>query len=605
MKKVYSIFLLTCVMLLTLVSCQKDSVTLKVRISTFSSPDKTYMEPVTNGCMPRWQTGDGVWINDNNSYAVTVSGQNASISDVVANAVYQAIYPADIVRNRISDNEIAIELPRVQPYVQIGGNQVVKAPMGASSHGTTLDFTNMGALLAVKILNNTNADLTRSASLVIDSIAVTSVTENTPLWGEGKVQGIHTDTRRYVMEPEDVNNIEKYYTVSLGGISGVNLSRSTNVSDAKILYMYIPASTDAVLNRFEVKVYAHNPTSGTFVYTRTQTISGQGNIALGNFACVPMYLGAEDCVEAFTATAIPDGALDSRFTINANNGQIYFASGNLVYANSLGVFKFAESQYSIVGDANSDPVHAELIDLFGWGTSGYHDPADTYSTRYMPYETATSTVNSTNNTTGYGPSKNNTTGVELSSHYQYDWGSKISTSDTWRTFTNEEWEYLVHTRTNAIFGGQSNTLDDTMSYRRCKVELEDGTYMDGIVIFPDNFRGHAQLIHVSNYRTPSGTVSRYGRGYDENNYPIFNQADIDNNGIVFLPTTGTRGQNSSTRTADKYAPTGFSYWTANTARSGTGAITHAQALAINISGVATKTIRYTGCAVRLVIDCAE
>ena len=68
MKKVYSIFLLGCVVLLSLVSCQKDTVTLRARISTFSSPDKIYMEPVTDGCMPRWQNNDPVWINGNNGY---------------------------------------------------------------------------------------------------------------------------------------------------------------------------------------------------------------------------------------------------------------------------------------------------------------------------------------------------------------------------------------------------------------------------------------------------------------------------------------------------------------------------------------------------------
>lgn len=597
MKKVYSIFLLTCVMLLTLVSCQKDSVTLKVRISTFSSPDKTYMEPVTNGCMPRWQIGDGVWINGISSYTVTVSGQNASIADVLASAEYRAIYPSSIVRgeNDVNSSSIAIELPRVQNYNELGGYQVVEAPMGASSHGNTLDFTNMGALLAIRILNNTNPSLNRSASLDIDSIVVTSVTENTPLWGAGIVQNINADSRSYVMAPTDINNIEKYYTVSLGGINGsVSAGRSTNVNDAKVLYMYIPASTGTVQNRFEVKVHAHNARYGSFVYTRTQTVNGQGNIGLNHVACVPMDLGASDCVEEFTPNALPEGAIDAMYSV-APGVQVHFSCGNLVYNTRANVFKFAEHQYDVIGDVyngSDTTVHPEEFDLFGWGTSGTTD-GDPYTTHYSPYSIVAnqvSGISTTYNAYGYGPSTNNAN-YQLTTNYVFDWGSRISTTDHWRSLSMLEWYYLFKKRW---------TGDESKSHRTCSIEIEEsGDLVLGMVIFPDNFTGQESL----RLRGDNGALR-----LDVNGDPIYSSSDIDRYGIVFLPSTGMRISQTidNVKSITKYQ-NGFGYWTGSTGSfipttetfSGKNKST---AYYFNTTSFSASN-RYMGYAVRLAIDC--
>lgn len=602
MKKVYSIFLLGCVVLLSLVSCQKDTVTLRARISTFSSPDKIYMEPVTDGCMPRWQNNDPVWINGNNGYTVSVSGQNASIGSVLRSGDYRAIYPAGIVRgdNNINSTSIAIELPRVQSYIFRDGHQVVEAPMGAWSDDNMLDFSNMGALLAVKILNNTDAGLTRSSSVTIDSISVTSITENTPLWGEGLVQDINTASRRYVMTPADASNIEKYYTVSLGGITNANMPRSTADADAKVFYLYIPASTGATQNRFEVNVYAHNPASGTFVYTRTQTIEGQGNIGLNRVACVPMDLCS--CSESFVANAIPQGAVDAMFTV-APGVQVYFSQANLMYNTRANVFKFGENQFDVLGDVyNPDTnVKPELIDLFGWGTSGYYSSSDPYAMYCYPYSVNYDGTGSTYNQYGYGPSTNNAVGKQLSTNYNYDWGSRIGGDVHWRTLTEAEWKYLLKSRGSAVFGGGND-----MSFRICKVKLSadhdpNRSMVDGVVIFPDNFRGQAGLIHED--RDHIGAAASARPGYDDNGNPIYDEDEIIANNIIFLPAAGSReGQTvNGIQAATKYK-VGFNYWTAISGLSATSP-NRQTARALNASLAFVSMNRYFGYAVRLVVDC--
>ena len=577
-------------MLLTLIGCQKDTVTLKARISTFSSPDKTYMEPVTDGCMPRWQNGDGIWINGNNSYAIELSGQNASINGVTVSGDYRAIYPAGIVNgtNDINSTSVEITLPRVQNYVVNGGNQIVEAPMGAWSDENTLNFTNLGALLAIKVLNNTDASLNYSASLTIDSIVVTSVTENTPLWGEAEIQNINTDSRRYVMTPSDAVNIEKYYTVSLGGVSNIIAARSTNESDAKILYMYIPASTGVTQNRFAVSVYAHS-SSGTCIYTRTQEVEGQGNIGLGRVACVPMYLAACSC--DYTPAQRPDGALDAVYSIS-NLKKVYFSRGNLRYkiANG-GSFEFAVDQYHILGDNFSDLAAGTLpdeVELFGWGTSGYHDANDLYTIQRYPYSMdAHNPSGTTYNYYGYGPSINNTTGVDLSSNPSYDWGSQMD--GNWRTLTKDEWDHLLNHRYTV----------STDSYRKACVYLSTGETITGIVIFPDNFNLQDQIC----FPAPGFDD---GRLTDLNYLYHINASDLDLYNIVFLPMTGTRKTTYNATTMvnkNTYTATGFYYWTASATYTGTSLTpTNKNASALTLAGGFGQVARCYGSAVRLVSD---
>ena len=121
--------------------------------------------------------------------------------------------------------------------------------------------------------------------------------------------------------------------------------------------------------------------------------------------------------------AVPEGALTGKFTINASGDQIQFSQGNLQYQASTNTWRFAENQYDMVGNANSNisASYSSWIDLLGWGTG--NNPTNT-STSYSDYATFS------------------------------DWGVNAisnggSAANQWRTLTNAEWYYLFYTRTNA------------------------------------------------------------------------------------------------------------------------------------------------------------
>ena len=52
-----------------------------------------------------------------------------------------------------------------------------------------------------------------------------------------------------------------------------------------------------------------------------------------------------------------EGALNGRFTINANGDQVIFSQGNLQYQASTQTWRFAEHQYDFVGDSEEGNVY--------------------------------------------------------------------------------------------------------------------------------------------------------------------------------------------------------------------------------------------------------
>ena len=64
---------------------------------------------------------------------------------------------------------------------------------------------------------------------------------------------------------------------------------------------------------------------------------------------------------------VPVGAINGLFTINSSGDQVYFSQGNLQYQASTDTWRFAENQYDIIGNANSNisPTYDGWIDLFG------------------------------------------------------------------------------------------------------------------------------------------------------------------------------------------------------------------------------------------------
>ena len=289
----------------------------------------------------------------------------------------------------------------------------------------------------------------------------------------------------------------------------------------------------------------------------------------------------------------PTGAINGLFTINEEGDQVRFSQGNLQYQASTNTWRFAENQWDYVGADNSN-ISSEYdgwIDLFGWGTSGYHNIYDNFNVNYQPYSYSAATVQTECNYYGYGPSTNmydpNLTGMSV----EYDWGvhNAISNGDNqaglWRTLTREEWNYLFYTRTASTVGNTSNA-------RFAKATVNG---IAGIILFPDDFS-------VPIYLPTPLQINNGGASFNSNSYSEAGWAAMENLGCVFLPTAGYRSNRYNSYTYYDYCTFIYSgigcYWSTSYSNS-------SNAYVISISGSVNlneSCNRFLGLSVRLVRD---
>ena len=210
---------------------------------------------------------------------------------------------------------------------------------------------------------------------------------------------------------------------------------------------------------------------------------------------------------------IPTGAINGKFTINADGDQVYFSQGNLQYIGSAAepYWKFAENQWDCLGTTTgqNSNVHNVDRDLFGWGTSGW-DCGNTY---YHPWDILNSSGSS------YGPTgANNLTGAYANS----DWGvyNPISNGgnqpNQWRTPTKEEWGYVFDTRTTA----------SGIRYAKANVNA-----VNGVILLPDDWN--------TNYYSLSDTNTN-DIDFSVNTITASEWGVLEQHGAVFLPATGYR-----------------------------------------------------------------
>lgn len=245
---------------------------------------------------------------------------------------------------------------------------------------------------------------------------------------------------------------------------------------------------------------------------------------------------------------IPEGGL---FTVDSAGNQVYFSQGNLQYnaaqgthqcadgTTKQGTWRFAENQWDFVGSQNpeyGDPggtvpgsdnngisaTYDGWIDLFGWGTSGWHDNNDPYNVNYQPWSTSNSIVNQEYNYYGYGPSTNMPSPNLTGSSAYYDWGvyNPISNGgnqpNQWRTLTRPEWEYIFYFRTTSS------------GIRYAKAEVNN---VNGVILLPDNWSTSYYSLSQTNISTAS---------FSSNIISASQWSTLEQHGAVFLPAAGHR-----------------------------------------------------------------
>ena len=173
--------------------------------------------------------------------------------------------------------------------------------------------------------------------------------------------------------------------------------------------------------------------------------------------------------------------------------QVVFSPGNLQYCPKTDLWRFAPNQYDYIGEGNNyiGQYYEGWIDLFGWGTG---DNPTLHTIDTQDYATFT------------------------------DWGSNSIGKDpqnTWRTLTNDEWNYLLFLRPNAC-----------AYYTVAQV---NGT--NGLILLPDNWTAPKDIVIASGMNTYVPGDDLYAA------YQTFTAAEwkkLEKNGAIFLPAAGSR-----------------------------------------------------------------
>lgn len=216
------------------------------------------------------------------------------------------------------------------------------------------------------------------------------------------------------------------------------------------------------------------------------------------------------CIRNYVA---PMGAINGKFTINAEGHQVYFSQGNLQYIGSATepYWKFADNQWDYLGTTTNQNSTNQNVDrdLFGWGTSGWN-PGNTY---YRPWDTHNSSGAS------YGPSgSNNLTGTYANS----DWGVYNPFSNggnlpnQWRTLSRDEWGYVFDIR----------TTDSGIRFAKAIVNN-----VNGVILLPDDWNISYYDLNDTNTNTAS---------FVSNTISASEWDTLEQHGAVFLPAAGYR-----------------------------------------------------------------
>ena len=270
------------------------------------------------------------------------------------------------------------------------------------------------------------------------------------------------------------------------------------------------------------------------------------------------YTNDKGCASADTLylTVNSIGALAGVFSVSATQ-KVRFSRGHLQYRGSDQRWRFADKQYTYIGNAAGNTTAAasragnsNWIDLFGWGTAG--TPTDQYNTRYHPYDNATGTVNGTYNYYGYGPSTNEGGGNLTGDNYRSDWGYNYIynggySRNLWRTLTSNEWYYLFYTRSGT---------------RYCFATVAG---VSGIVLFPDGYV-HPRTTENTDYIAALGTKNSISGTYADNNFSADAWEWMEAAGAVFLPAAGYRDNITVTNSGAHGCYWSSTYYSAQHAR---------------------------------------
>ena len=180
---------------------------------------------------------------------------------------------------------------------------------------------------------------------------------------------------------------------------------------------------------------------------------------------------------------------------------VIFSKGNLQYQPSTNTWRFADKQYTLLDDDETDyhtttsytPTSTDWIDLFGWGM-------------WLDEITEKAKITNTSTTNSqYAPS--------LTDDNEFAENHRTVDGEQWLTLSLTEWSYLIKTRatTNGI------------RYTKAKVHG-----VNGLVLLPDTWNG---TYTFANQNTSGASFAEIAN----DDWVI-----LESEGAVFLPAAGDR-----------------------------------------------------------------
>ena len=443
------------------------------------SANKAYMH--TSDRKVFWQPNDTISINGTAIRTHSIDPNDSTKAEFTGTIgaythsgkdCYWAVYPTSI-RNSESSSGITVNLPNTQTYNSLkplSGTTYMVAHTDATPSSYYLGFEMKNLVTVLKLaLTSTNGSNDSLSKIVVS----------------------HSAQQLYGTFTTAAPTTAISYSSSGGTSITVNCTDGTHsyidISSAKEVYIALPPLT----NSGTLTMQFYNTDD---CYTTKTLDMGTGSIAL-----------ARNTVYAATIDDLAFERVVGKFSV-AGKRKVIFSPGNLQYQASTGKWRFAPTQYNYIGSATGNNTATAnratqdgWIDLFGWGTSGYNNTSkDSYATNYQPWATSiTSNLNDTNNVYGYGPSTNMTDPNLVGTSANYDWGVNNSIGSdiagTWRTLTKDEWVWILGPSNSPIPGSDcrtSSTVNGTANARYTEATINtDGTPVNGIIIFPDNYNG--------------------------------------------------------------------------------------------------------------------
>lgn len=462
-----------------------------------------------SGTSVLWADGDHVRINGVNCpLVVSNNGQHAEIDFDNSGTDIIVGYPTEKVTTmRLLDSRITINVSEHHDYsVDANGRQHLALPMvgraGAGESSVTLKH--LCGMVSVTITNNTLFTIDLRRVLLRSSDRLTGTLSDLSL----------ADMDNFAIDPQassdgSDNTVQVTFD---GGALPLESGASRVVA--------VPALP---CRGFEVEVVF---TQGTLPGLKTPPQYSYRRTSTRTLHRAEV-LAAEVNITMASQYVAPSGG----FVVNEAGDRVYFSQGNLRYQRTDRAWSFAENQYDYIGDGNTwtDPYAGPvLVDLFGWGTSGWNPSGSWTGPGWVTSPTAVLATDSLY--TPGGSWENDLTGS--CAEADWAWHNPISNGGNrahlWRVLTKYEWDYLL-----AHHGYSTVTVNNTM----------------GLLLLPDGWESPFAF-------------QPFALGID----PSWPQLTSDQwslleaSGAIFLPCAGHRDGDSFIRSNSS---TKGEYWTSS------------------------------------------